>query len=85
MTSQITSLTIVYSTVNSGVDQRKHQRSALLSFVRGIHRWPVNYSHKGPVMRKMYPFDDVIMHNSYSNDRRGHDFAVSGPIDEKYL
>ena len=36
--SQITSLTIVYSTVYSGVDQRKHQSSALLAFMRGIHR-----------------------------------------------
>ena len=39
--SQITSLTIVYSTVYSGADQRKHQISASLAFVRGIHRWPV--------------------------------------------
>ena len=30
-------------------------------FVREIHRWPVNSPHKGPVMRKMFPFDDVIM------------------------
>ena len=29
--------------------------------VRGIHRWPVNSPHKGPVTRKMFPFDDVIM------------------------
>ena len=42
MASQITSLTIVYSTVYSDADQRKHQSSALLAFVRGIHRWPVN-------------------------------------------
>ena len=42
-------------------DQRKHQRSASLAFVRGSHRWPV-YSHqKWPVTRKMFPFDDVIM------------------------
>ena len=61
MASQITSLTIVYSTVYSGVDQRKHQSSALLAFVRGIHRWPVNSPRKGPVSRKMFPFDDVIM------------------------
>ena len=27
----------------------------------GIHRWPVNSPHKGPVTRKMFPFDDVIM------------------------
>ena len=38
MTSQITSLTVVYSTVYSGTDQRKYQSSASLSFVRGIHR-----------------------------------------------
>ena len=59
--SQITSLTIVYSIVYSGTDQRKHQSSASLAFVRGIHRGPVNSPHKGPVTRKMFPFDDVIM------------------------
>ena len=36
--SQITSLTVVYSTVYSDTDQRKHQSSASLAFVRGIHR-----------------------------------------------
>ena len=36
--SQITSLTVVYSTVYSGPDQRKHQSSASLAFVWGIHR-----------------------------------------------
>ena len=61
MASQITSLTIVYSTVYSGADQRKHQSSASLAFVWGIHRWPVNSPHKWPVTRKMFPFDDVIM------------------------
>ena len=59
--SQITSLTIVYSTVYSGTDKRKHQSSASLAFVRGIHRWPVNSPHKWPVTRKMFPFDDVII------------------------
>ena len=59
--AQITSLTIVYSTVYSDADQRKHQSSASLPFVRGIHRWPVNSPHKWPVTRKMFPFDDVIM------------------------
>ena len=64
MASQITSLTItiVYSTVYLGADQRKHQSSAALAFVQGIHRRPVNYPHKWPVMRKMFPFDDVIMY-----------------------
>ena len=59
--SQITSLAIVYSTVYSDVDQRKHQSSASLAFVRGIHRWSVNSPHKWPVTRKMFSFDDVIM------------------------
>ena len=61
LASQITSLTSVYSIVYSGVDQRKQQSSALLTFVWGIHRGPVNSPHKWPVTRKMFPFDDVIM------------------------
>ena len=61
MASQITSLTIVYSIVHSGADQRKHQSSASLAFVQGIHRGPVNSPHKGPATRKIFPFDDVIM------------------------
>ena len=56
---QITSLTIVYSTFYWDADQRKHQSSASLAFVWGIHRDP----HKWPVTRKMFPFDDVIMGN----------------------
>ena len=61
MASQITGVSIIYSNVCSGADQRKHQSSASLAFVRGIHRWPVNSPHKGPVTRKMFSFDDVIM------------------------
>ena len=64
MASQITSLSIVYSTVYSGPDQRKHQSSASLAFVWGIHRWPVNSPHKWPVTRKMFPFDDIIMYSA---------------------
>ena len=64
--SQITSLTIVYSIVYSDEDQTKHQSSASLAFVRGIHRRPVNSPHKWPVTRKMFPFDDVIMHRQHS-------------------
>ena len=59
--SQITGLTIVYSTVFSDADHRKHQSSASLAFVRGIRRGPVNFTHKWSVTRKMLPFDDVIM------------------------
>ena len=61
--SQITSLTIVYSMVYSVADQRRHQSSASLAFVPGIHRWPVNSPHKWPVKQKMFPFDDIIMPN----------------------
>ena len=61
MASQVTSLMIVYSTVYSGADQRKHQSSASLAFVRGIHRWPVNSPTKGQWRGKKFPFDDVIM------------------------
>ena len=60
--SQITSLTIVvYSTVYSDAERRKHQSSASLLFVRGTHRGPVYSPYKWPVTRKMFPFDDVIM------------------------
>ena len=52
MASKITSLTIVYSTVYSGADQRKHQSFASLAFVWALHRRPVNSPHKGPVTRK---------------------------------
>ena len=62
--SQITSLTIVYSTVYSGADQSKHQSSALLAFVWVIHRSPVNSPLKWPVTRKMFLFNDVIMYYS---------------------
>ena len=70
--SQITSLTIVYSVVYPGADQRKHQSSASLAFVRGIHRWPVNSPHKGPITRKMFPFDDVIMEVDWLSLKGGH-------------
>ena len=61
MASQITSHPIVYLSVYSGADERKNKSSASLAFVRWIHRWPVNSPHKGPVTRKMFPFDDVII------------------------
>ena len=74
--SKITSLTIVYSTFYSGVDQRKHRISASLAFVWGIHRWPVNSPHKWPVTRKMFPFDDVIM-VEYANLMRRRSVMIS--------
>ena len=72
MASRITSWAIVYTSVYSGTDQRKPQSSASLAFVRGIHRWPVNFPHKGPVTRKVFPFDDVVMTSSWYSLSVGH-------------
>ena len=44
-----------------GRRSKKTSKLASLAFVQGIHRGPVNSPHKGPVTRKMFPFDDVIM------------------------
>ena len=44
--SQISGVSNVCSSVSSGTDRRKHQSSASLAFVRGIHRSPVNSPHK---------------------------------------
>ena len=55
MASQITGVSIVSSTVCSGAYHGKHQSSASLVFVRGIHGKPVNSPHKGPVTRKLFP------------------------------
>ena len=68
--SQITSVLIVYSTVCLDAVQRKHQSSASLAFVRGIHRWPMNPPHKGPVTPKMHPFDDVIKEHVFHGHRQ---------------
>ena len=64
MESQITGVSIVYSTVCSGAAQRKHQRSASFAFMGGIHRWPVNSPHKGPRTGKMFSCDEGITHDS---------------------
>ena len=61
MASQMTDISIVYSTSCSGADRRNQQSFTSLAFVRGIHRWPMNSLHRGPVTRKTFLFDDVIM------------------------
>ena len=57
MACPITGVSIVYSTIWSGADQRKHQSSASLSFLMRIHQWPVNSLRNRPVTRKMFLFD----------------------------
>ena len=62
MSSQITSITIVY--LNRLFRHRSKKTSKLRVTdlcVRGIHRWPVYSPHKGPVTRKMFSLDDIIM------------------------
>ena len=71
MASQITGISIVYSTVCSGADQRKHLSCASLAFVRIIRRSPVNFMLKVPVTRKMFPGDDVIMITTLSLEYNG--------------
>ena len=58
MASQITSLMVVYSTV--------YFQTQIKEYIKAPRHWPlygvpVNSAHKGPVTRKMFPFDDVIM------------------------
>ena len=80
MASQFTSLAIIYSTVYSNADQRKHQSSASLAFVREFHRWSVNSPHKGTVTRTMFPFDDVIMQNIIYRAKR-----ISGTRQKSFI
>ena len=60
MAFQITGVSIVCSTVCSGVDQRKYQSSTAVALVTGIHRWPVDSPQRAS-SGKMFSFDDVIM------------------------
>ena len=61
--SEVTTVSIVCSTVCSETDQRIQQSSAPLAFMKGIHRWQVYSPHKRPVARKSLSFHDVIMIN----------------------
>ena len=62
MVSQITSQLSVCSTVCSDCQQRNSKGPRYWTFVRGIHRGPVDSSHKGTVTWKMFPCDDVVMY-----------------------
>ena len=48
------SVSITFSNVCSGLDQRKPQISAPPAFVRAIRRWLMDYPHKGPITRKTF-------------------------------
>ena len=65
MASQITSFTIVYSTVYSGADQRKHQGSTSLAFVWGNSPVTDEFpAYKGLATHEMFPFDGVIRNSN---------------------
>ena len=70
--SQITGVSVVCSTVCSGADQRKHQRSAWLAFVRGILRWLVDSPHKGPVTRKCFHLMSLSWLCVFLSSNSGH-------------
>ena len=62
MESQITSLTIVYSTVYSGRRTKKNIKAPRHWHLCGeITAVTDEFPHKWPVTRKMFSFDDVIM------------------------
>ena len=65
MASQITGVSMVWSTVFSGADYRKPQSSTWLAFVRGIYQWPVDSSHKGPVTRECF----YLMTSSWTKNK----------------
>ena len=80
--SQITSFLFVYSTVFSAADQRKHQSSPSLAFVRRIHLWSANSPQRAS-NAEIFAFNDVIMslwveNQSWpvnSNRATSHDFS----------
>ena len=85
MASHIISPAIVHTAVYSGADQRKHQCSASVAFVWGIHRLPVNSQHKWPVTRIMSLFDDVIMRQNIGNDKPFGKNECTSPNVPKWL
>ena len=66
--------------------KEKKRSSASLAFVSGIHRWTVNFPHKRPLTRKMFPFDYVIMFTSlyiFSITELYQDLIFMGILDIK--
>ena len=60
MVSQITSLTIVCSTVYSRRRSKKASKLRVTGFCAGNSPVTGEFPHKAPVARKIFPFDDVI-------------------------
>ena len=77
MVSQIIGVSMVYPTVCSGADKRKHQSSASLAFARGIHQCPVSSPHKVPVTQKTFTFDNIIMFMLFFPVLTSSSFSIS--------
>ena len=80
MTSQINGVSSVWLTICSGADHRNHKSSVSLEFLKGIHRWLMDSPHKGPVMRRIFPFDDVIMQFCHNDVIKWKDFPRYWPF-----
>ena len=81
-------LTIVYSAVYTGADQRKKSKLRVTGLCGGIHRWPANCPHKWPVTRKILSFDNVIMFQGlFFNTGSGNGLVSPGnkPLPELML
>ena len=84
MAYQITGLAIVYSTVFPNADQRKVTSKFRVTGLCAGNP-PVNSPHIWPVTRKMFPFDDVIMHMCVTGEQRNHFADVIGTMWTKYV
>ena len=73
MASQITGVLIVCLIVCSGAEKNisKPRVTGLCERNPPVHRWAVNSPHKGPVTRKIFSFDDVIMNNDVACSAHG--------------
>ena len=65
MASQITSVSIVHSTVCSGADQRKYQGSTSLALCEGNSPVTGEFPTQRTVTRKFFPFGDAIMKHQH--------------------
>ena len=61
MASQIIGTSIFYSIVFFRRRSKKTSNLCVTGLCLGIHLWPVNSPHNGPIKRKMFPLDDIIM------------------------
>ena len=59
---------------------KKTSKLRVTGLCAGIHRWPVNSTHKWPVIRKMFPFDDVILRTAIMMVRWEHTVVAKSAI-----